>query len=114
MRLQSLTRNSDFRRAYARGKSYVDPLVVTYVLKNRLPTTRVGITTSKKVGCAVVRSRCRRVLRAACCGVISRVRPGYDLVLVSRGRTAHAKSGEIERVLARHLKQAGVLLEDPA
>lgn len=43
-----ITRNNDFRRAYKRGKSHVSPLLVAYVLKNRLGCTRVGITTSKK------------------------------------------------------------------
>ena len=74
-----ITRNNDFRRAYKRGKSHVSPLLVAYVLKNRLGCTRVGITTSKKIGNAVVRSRARRVLREAYRGLIGRVKPGYDL-----------------------------------
>lgn len=40
--------NSSFRRAYAKGKSFVSPILVTYVLKNRAHCIRVGITTSKK------------------------------------------------------------------
>ena len=41
----------------------VSPVVVTYVLKNRAGTVRVGITTSKKIGGAVQRNRARRVIR---------------------------------------------------
>ena len=51
-----LCRNNDFRRLYARGKSYVTPLVVVYVMKNRTKNVRVGITTSKKIGNAVLRT----------------------------------------------------------
>jgi len=106
-----ITRNNDFRRAYRRGKSQVSPLLVTYVLKNRLGQTRVGITTSKKVGNAVTRSRARRVLREAYRGLCPRVEPGYDLVFVARGRTPGAKSTQVQKHMERHLKAAGLLTE---
>ncbi len=105
----TLTRNNDFRRAYTKGKSFVGPLVVCYVRKNRLPVTRVGITTSKKVGGAVQRNRARRVLREAFRGLSGGVRPGYDLVLVSRGKTPFVKSTEVALHLTRQLRLAGVL-----
>ena len=53
--------NKDFRTAYYHGGSQVHPALVTYVRKNRLGVTRVGITTGKKIGSAVARNRCRRV-----------------------------------------------------
>ncbi len=106
-----ITRNNDFRRAYRRGKSQVSPLLVTYVLKNRLKETRVGITTSKKVGNAVTRSRARRVLREAYRGISAQVRPGYDLVFVARGRTPGAKSTQVQKQMEKQLKAAGLLME---
>lgn len=108
-KLCPLTRNSDFRRAYNRGKSFVTPLVVVYVVKNRLPVTRVGITTSKKVGNAVTRSRARRVLREAYRPLAPRAAKGYDLVLVARGRTPGAKSTQVGRHIEAKLKEAGLL-----
>ena len=33
-RIQKLKQNIDFRRAYGRGKSFSEPALVTYVLKN--------------------------------------------------------------------------------
>ena len=45
-KLVPICRNNDFRRIYARGKSYVSPLVLVYALKNRTKNVRVGITTS--------------------------------------------------------------------
>ena len=65
-KINSLTRNSDFRRAYTKGKSVVTPLVVVYLTRNRVKARRVGITTSKKIGNAVQRNRARRIIRAAC------------------------------------------------
>ena len=104
-----LTDNRDFRRLYTRGKSMVSPALVTYVRKNRGEGVCVGITTSKKVGNAVKRSRCRRVIRAAFRSLYPRVAPGYDFVFVARGRTPFLKSTQICRVMAAHLREAGAL-----
>ena len=111
-KLVPICRNNDFRRIYARGKSYVSPLVVVYALKNRTKNVRVGITTSKKVGNAVQRNRSRRVIREAFRALAPRVRPGFDLVLVARGKTPYVKSTDVRRQLERQLQAAGLLRED--
>lgn len=111
-KLVPICRNNDFRRIYARGKSYVSPLVVVYALKNRTKNVRVGITTSKKVGNAVQRNRSRRVIREAFRTLAPRVRPGFDLVLVARGKTPYVKSTDVHRQLERQLQAAGLLREE--
>ena len=111
-KLVPICRNNDFRRIYARGKSYVCPLVVVYALKNRTKNVRVGITTSKKVGNAVQRNRSRRVIREAFRALAPRVRPGFDLVLVARGKTPYVKSTDVRRQLERQLQAAGLLREE--
>ena len=40
--------NRDFSRIYRRGKSFVSPVLVTYVIKNKSANVRYGITTGKK------------------------------------------------------------------
>jgi ribonuclease P protein component len=111
-KLVPICRNNDFRRIYSRGKSYVSPLVVVYALKNRTKNVRVGITTSKKVGNAVQRNRSRRVIREAFRALAPRVRPGFDLVLVARGKTPYVKSTDVRRQLERQLQAAGLLREE--
>ncbi|HJB36720.1 MAG TPA: ribonuclease P protein component [Candidatus Acutalibacter ornithocaccae] len=111
-KLVPICRNNDFRRIYARGKSYVSPLVVVYALKNRTKNVRVGITTSKKVGNAVQRNRSRRVIREAFRALAPGVRPGFDLVLVARGKTPYVKSTDVRRQLERQLQAAGLLREE--
>lgn len=110
----SLCRNNDFRRVYTKGKSFVGSLVVTYVRKNRLGITQVGITTSKKIGNAVLRNRSRRVIREAFRQLSPQVKPGYDLVFVARGRTPHSKSTQVQGQLAKQLSAAGVLQSGPS
>lgn len=106
----SLCNNHEFRRAYARGKNYVSPVVVAYVVKNRCRTLRVGITTSKKIGNAVRRSRARRVIREAFREISPKVRTGYDIVFVARGRTPFVKSTEVRQHMLQQLKAAGLLM----
>ena len=86
--------------------------MVVYTLKNRTKNMRVGITTSKKVGNAVQRNRSRRVIREAFRALAPRVRPGFDLVLVARGKTPYVKSTDVRRQLERQLQAAGLLREE--
>ena len=102
--------NRDFRRLYARGKSYVTPVVVIYVRRIRGQEIRLGITTSKKTGNAVKRSRSRRVIREAVRALAPRIRDGYDLVLVARGKTPFVKSTQVQETLEQQLGKAGLLL----
>lgn len=105
----SICENRDFRRIYTRGKSYVSPVLVVYVLKNRTHSVRIGITTSKKIGNAVNRNRSRRVIREAFRGVAPQVKSGYDFVFVARARTCSSKMPQIQQAMVQQLQKAGVL-----
>ena len=83
-----LNENKDFRRIYAKGKSYVSSSVITYVSKNRCKQIRVGITTSKKIGNAVQRNRARRLIRESVRHLTEDIKDGYDFVFVP-GRTLY-------------------------
>lgn len=109
MRYRPITRNKEFSRAYARGKSYVHPKLVLYVVKNRAGYTRVGLTATKKVGCAVKRNRARRVIRAALYQVLPMNVGNVDLVFVARAQTARCKSDEVLVAARQLLDQAGLL-----
>lgn len=109
MRYRPITRNKEFSRAYARGKAFVHPKLVLYVVKNRLGKTRVGITATKKIGNAVQRNRARRVIRAALYEILPYQMGGLDLVFVARGQTARCKSGEIRLAAEQLLKDAGLV-----
>ncbi len=113
MRLTTIKRNGEFTRAYRRGKSYVHPLLVTYVFPRRKGEVRIGITASRKTGGAVQRNRARRVIRAALAEVLTGREAAVDLVLVARVQTAAQKSGAIAKVLQKQLRAAGVLPEAP-
>lgn len=107
--VETLKTNSDFRRAYARGKSYTNPALVMYVRKNRAGSCRIGITASKKIGNAVQRNRARRVIREAFRQIKLPLRGNYDVVFVARTKTVYKKSTDIYNVMLPMLIEAGVV-----
>ena len=108
VRYRPICRNNEFSRVYARGKAYVQPQLVLYVMKNRSGRTRVGLTATKKIGHAVQRNRARRVMRAAIAEHLDYNIGGYDLVFVARARTPYMKSTQLSRTVARLLAEAGL------
>ena len=101
--------NKEFKRAYGRGKSFVHPAVITYVVPTRSGGVRLGITTGKKMGSAVERNRARRIIRAAFMSLSSEINASCDIVFVARHRILRHKSTELEKVFRAHLKEAKVL-----
>lgn len=87
---QSLKRNSDFRRAYSRGRSAAGRYVAVYCRRNGSERNRLGITVGTKVGKAVVRNSIRRRLREAYRLAEGGFLRGWDIVIVARGRSAGA------------------------
>jgi len=93
---ERIERKRDFRRAYENGKRIGGRLFIAYVVRRRSGPLRVGVVASRRVGCAVVRNRAKRVLRE----VFRNNRPSEeiaaDVVLIARASIAKAGYGEIE------------------
>ena len=83
----TLKENYEFRRMYQKGASAVAGSMVVYCRRNRLGHNRLGVTVSAKLGHAVVRNRARRRLREVFRLNQGRLRQGWDMILVARGRT---------------------------
>lgn len=109
MKSSTLKENRDFRRLYSRGKNAPGQSLVTYVMKNRCGETRVGITSSKKIGNAVKRNRAKRVIRAAFSQIESRVDRPWDIVFVARGRTTSVKMQVVLAEMEKQLEKLGVI-----
>ena len=108
--LVPLTENHEYKRVYARGKSAVRPVLVLYCLRNKkVKQARVGITASKKIGNAVKRNLLRESIRA----LYPQLKPGYNLVLVSRGRTPFVNYQIVSSQLKSALEELGVLVALP-
>ena len=100
----TLRTDRDFRLCYHKGQCIVSKDIIIYARKNKLGIDRLGITTGKKVGNAVARSRCRRLIRQAWRENEADAPVGLDIVIVAR---AHLKEVSSD-VLSRYLHQYGV------
>ena len=103
--------NHIFRRLYSTS-GHGNGFLVLYARKNHSSANRVGLTVSKKLGCAVVRNRVRRRLRE-----IDRLNehlfaPGWDIVVVARSRCIHADFQKLTRDYLSLAEKAGILAEE--
>lgn len=105
----TLKQNHEFRRLYAKGKSAVAPSMAIYCRKNRYGVNRIGFTTGTKLGKAVVRNRIRRRLREVYRTNESRLRPGFDIVVVARVRAGSSRYRELERQFLQTADKLGLL-----
>ncbi len=108
-KILTLKENRDFKRLYRSKTSFVSPTLVTYLIRNNSGTVRYGITTGKKIGNAVKRSRARRVIRAAFREIYPEISQGCDVVFVARGKTPYVKSTKVKTDMYRHFSQAGLI-----
>ncbi len=108
-KLTTLDQNYLFARAYRSKISFASPILVTYVLRKKRGGVRIGITASKKIGCAVKRNRARRIVKAAASKLLENAGGSFDIVFVCRAATVAKKSTDIEPVMRRQLTSAGVL-----
>lgn len=61
----TIGKRKDFKRVYSRGKCNFSSNLVLYFWKGYLKQARLGVSASKKVGCAVKRNRARRLVKEA-------------------------------------------------
>lgn len=113
MKFKAICENHLYSKAYSKGKRAVTSALAVYVLPDyaakrlakahpmKRVENRIGLTTSTKLGGATVRSRCRRIMRAALQGVMKRkeLKVGYLIVIAARSAATKLKSTEIEKQL---------------
>ena len=107
----ALKLNHIFRRLYS-TQGYANGMLVLYARPNRLGQNRVGITTGKKLGHAVVRNRARRRLREVYRLNEALFKPGYDIVVVARHRCVTANFQKLTQAYLSLAQKAGILLEE--
>ncbi|MDQ5983096.1 MAG: Ribonuclease P protein component [Eubacteriales bacterium SKADARSKE-1] len=107
--ITTLNQNKDFNRAYSKGRSYVCHALVVYIIKNYKKGTRIGITTSKKIGNAVERNRARRVIKEAYRQIAPKISGNFDIVFVARRPATNTLSTKIMEQMLKQLKLAGLV-----
>jgi ribonuclease P protein component len=108
---EMLRSRRDFAALQRASKSKVHPLFTVRFAPNGLGRTRFGLSTSRRVGNAVVRNRVRRRLREALRRLAPRVAPGWDILVICRPESAAAAQTQLAAALESTLERApGILL----
>ena len=108
----SLKENHLFRALYHRGKSAARKSMVMYVMKRRnQPVNHLGITVSVKLGCAVELNRARRRIRETYRLNETRLKSGFDIVIVARKPAVDGPFDLLQRDFDILAKQLGLLEE---
>ena len=122
MKFRAITENHLFTKAYAKGKRAVTSALAVYLLPDyaakRLAKNdtrgqiknRYGITVSTKIGGAVTRSRCRRIIREGLRSIEKRgtLKKGFLIVIAARSSAPKLKSYDIEKNLDEAFKKLGM------
>ena len=125
MKFNAICENHLYSKAYSKGKRAVTSSLAVYVLPDyaakRLAKShpekkivnRIGLTTSTKLGGAVVRSRCRRIMREGLRAIEKKkeLKKGFLIVIAARSASVNKKSDEIERELDIALTKLGMYTE---
>ena len=123
MKNTPIKENHLYQKAYAKGKSAPGKYVAVYTLPDRQnhryvkadpchrPLNRLGLTTGKKIGGAVVRSRARRLMREAYRLIEDEHSLVYGnlIVIAARAKIADAKMQEVKKDMLWCLKRVGLI-----
>lgn len=117
----AIRENHLYNKTYTRGKKFVGRYVAVYVLKdlaakrlrkenpNKEYVNRLGLSVSKKVGGAVIRSRAKRIIRAAYRAHADELRRGFLIVISARMAIAGKKSTDVEAELLKAFKELNMI-----
>ena len=128
MKFNAITENHLYSKAYSKGKRAVTSALAVYVLPDyaakrlakahpqKKTVNRYGFTTSKALGGAVVRSRCRRIMREALRSLESKknVKTGFLVVIAARRAAVTLKSTDISIQLDSAFTKLGMYRSEDA
>ena len=126
MKFVAIKENHLYSKAYSKGKRAVTSAIAVYVLPDyaakrlakahpqKKVVNRIGLTTSTKLGGAVVRSRTRRILREGLRALEREktLKVGFLIVIAARSAAVDLKSDEIKDQLDFAFKKLGMYAED--
>lgn len=103
---ERILKRKTFMRATHNGRKFVASGVILQVIPNEKETLRVGFTTTKKLGCAVIRNKIRRRLREAVRLTFApKALIGYDYVFIGRSATENREMDLLKQDMLYVLRQ---------
>lgn len=106
--MKTIKSKRDFERVFSRGRRLNDQLLrIRVAASDEGAPSGVAFVAAKRLGNAVFRNRCKRVLREAArlCGLPG---DGYDVLLFATSRTHDSSPEQVASSLRKLLKRAGL------
>ena len=110
-RAKMIKRRSDFQHVYQKGTSVAGRRMILYVLRDSRVAGKVGFAAGKKLGCAAVRSRTKRLLREAYRSLQHELRGDVGILLIGRAGLADGKMQDAAEDLRRLIRRAGIFAD---
>ena len=110
-RNERLTKPSEFRDVYGRGRKAVGHSFVCYVARRECQGRKFGMAVSRKVGGAVTRNRVKRYLREIYRNCREDLKDDMSIVIVARSAASTLGFAECEEAIHRLFRKGGALRE---
>ena len=110
-KINRLKSKKSFQLVYAKGRTVVDAMSVFYILPQEDDNVQIGLAVGKKLGCAVIRNRVKRLMREVFRIHQKKKKKGYHIVWMARRKLTKADYKTFERVFLRLAKRAALLQE---
>ena len=128
MKFVAIKEHHLYNKAYRQGRRYVGRCVAVYVLRDlaakrlmkahpqRRTVNRVGLSVTKRIGGACVRTRAKRIIREAYRAVEREgmLKTGFLVVIAARGEIVGKKTQDVERELRAAFRHIGFFADAPS
>ena len=122
MKFKAICENHLYAKAYSKGKRAVTSALAVYVLPDyaarrlakahpqKKTVNRIGLTTSTKLGGAVIRSRLRRIMREGLRALEKEraLKTGFLIVIAARSGAVGIKSTDVKNQLGVAFEKLGM------
>ncbi|MCD8198658.1 MAG: ribonuclease P protein component [Phascolarctobacterium sp.] len=100
-----------FQEVYNKGRAVIDGMSVLYILPDPTGNVKIGLAVGKKLGCAAIRNRIKRLMREVFRKYKSELKEGHFIIWVARQKLVTADLKKFEIVFVRLIKKAGLFKE---
>ena len=105
-----LRKQKDFENVFNRGVYFSEKFLILKAVENNLPFSRFGFVVSKKISKkAVERNRVKRLMSESIRLSQEEIKPGFDVVFVSRSGIVGESLEEVKEPMENLLKKLGLL-----